>query len=142
MDLDRLSKKIREIGYDDRSPNGSKILPALIAIHLTLDSFQLSDSEKRDVLDLLSQGSESQISKLPDMSDDCWEDFNYGNVRFGDFVRVKKNAYDSETGSRHNGLVGILTAGSSGRFLVSYIGLRSGTATRHPMGMLESLKLR
>lgn len=138
---DYLRKKLEEIGYGPDSDH-SAVTDALVAVFLTLDMYPLSEQERRIVLNLVQESSLALISGLPSMEDSQWEDFNYGNVRFGDFVRVKKNAYDSNTGSLHNGKVGVLVAGSSGRYTVRYIGASGVAQIRHPMGMLESLKMR
>lgn len=139
---DELKKKLIQIGYDGSKPGDAKIVEALTAAFLTLDEYGLSDHEKQTVLDLIRETALEELSSTPEMSDEKWEDFNYGNVKFGDFVRVKKDAYDSETGAKHNGLVGTLTSGSYGRYVVTYVGISSGKTMRHPMGMLESLKMR
>lgn len=137
-----LRKKLIEIGYDGSKPSDSAVTQVLLAIALTLDESGLSDEDKAVVVELLRESAQEEIGATPDMSEDRWEDFNYGNVKFGDFVRVKRNAYSSETGAKHNGLVGILVAGAYGRYSVNYIGTSSGSTMRHPMGMLESLKMR
>lgn len=142
LNPDELRKKLVQIGYDGSKPGDAKVVEALTAVFITLDEFALSDQEKTVVLELLRESAQEELSNTIEMADDKWEDFNYGNVKFGDFVRVKRDAYDSETGAKHNGLVGILTSMSAGRYLVTYIGTSSGKSIRHPMRMLESLKMR
>lgn len=137
-----LKQKLIEIGYDGSKPGDAKITEALLAIAITLDEYDLSEHEKKTVVELLRESAQEDMLQAPSFTEDRWEDFNYGNVKFGDFVRVKKDAYDSVTGSKHNGLVGVLASGSYGRYVVNYIGTSAGKTMRHPMGMLESLKLR
>jgi hypothetical protein len=72
--------------------------------------------------------------------EDAWRDFDYGNVKLGEFVRIKPDAYDSPSGVRHNGLVGILAFMNGGKCTVKYIGLASGNSQPHPMEKLDSLK--
>jgi len=80
------------------------------------------------------------LDSAPEVFDDSWADFDYGNVRFGDFVRVKTDAYDSASGARHNGLVGILAYMKGGQCSVNYIGLATGNTMKHPKEKLDSLK--
>lgn len=137
-DHDRLRSKLSSIGYSGESHE--KLVQALVAVHLTLESFDLSKADQDTILDLLSANGRQSLNTVPDWEEDSWVDFDYGNVRLGDFVRVKTDAYDSGTGSSHNGLVGVLTYMRGGKCTVEYIGLASGKTQKHPMEKLDSLK--
>lgn len=140
IDHKMLKEKLSAIGYDGTRPTDAKIVEALLAVTVTLESYQLSEEQQDTVLDLLTLAGQDKLSHLPDIQEDSWENFNYGNVKIGDFVRVKRDAYDSDSGKVDNGLVGILTYMSHGRCSVKYIGLSSGKVALHPMDNLESLK--
>lgn len=141
LNYEALKEKMVLIGYDGTRPKDKLMVEAMTAIAITLDNYDLSDEQKGVVLDLLSTHGQDKLNQLPDIQEDSWEEFNYGNVKPGHFVRVKRDAYDSDTGEVHNGLVGILRYMSAGRCLVDYIGLSAGKGMRHPMEKLESLKL-
>lgn len=130
-----LSKRVRAAGYD------GAIHDAIVSVAVTVDKFDLTDEQKSVVLDFISSTGRAQLSALPQrLLDAEWEDFNYGNVKIGDYVRVKPNAYDSKTGSVHNGLVGVLARASAHRFFVEYLGENVGTSQFHPESSLESLR--
>lgn len=137
-DHDRLRSKLSSIGYSGEGHE--KLVQALVAVHLTLESFELSKDAQDTILDLLSAHGRQSLNTVPEWTEESWQDFDYGNVMLGDFVRVKKNAYDSESGQTHNGLVGILTYMRGGKCTVEYIGLASGKTQKHPMEKLDSLK--
>lgn len=140
FDYESLKEKLRLIGYDGTKPTDDKVVEAVLALAVSLDSYNFDEDTKKRVIDLFSNEGREKINNIPNFQEDSWEDFNYGNVGIGHFVRVKKDAYDSKLGEAHNGLVGILGFMSAGRCLVNYIGLSSGKSMRHPMEKLESLK--
>lgn len=139
-DYDGLRSKIQGLGYNGSREDDEKVIQALVGLHLTLESQELSKDAREAVVDLLAASVREELNDLPDLSEDSWKDFDYGNVKVDDFVRVKPDAYDSGTGSRHNGLVGILVAMRGGQCVVRYIGRASGNTMRHPMDKLDSLK--
>jgi len=139
-DHDGLRARLNSIGYDGNHGDDESVMQALVAVHLTLESFKLSEAARDTILDLLSANGRKSLAEVSDWDEESWRDFDYGNVKIGDFVRVKHDAYDSETGSRHNGLVGILSAMSGGKCTVKYIGLATGNSQPHPMEKLDSLK--
>lgn len=131
----RLAEKVASLGYD------SDIVGAVYSLGVALDRRELTPEQESIVLELFSVNGKEKLARFPDgVSEASWEDFNYGNVKIGDFVRVKKDAYDSETGSKHNGLVGILVHMRAGRCSVDYLGEESGRSMRHAMNSLESLR--
>lgn len=141
LDHEKLIEKLSVIGYDGSHPNDDKIKEALLAVAVTLDSYNLPEEVEEVVIDLLTKEVRNKIEHLPDIQEDSWENFNYGNVSVGHFVRVKKDAYDSPLGEKHNGLVGVLSYMAAGRCTVNYIGLSSGKSHKHAKEKLESLKL-
>lgn len=139
-DYKNLRAKLVSLGYNGDHADDESVIQALVAVNLTLESFGLSGDAQEAVLDLLSTNGRDGMEKVPEITEDSWQNFDYGNVKLLDFVRVKRNAYESESGAKHNGLVGILTYMRSGQCTVDYIGLASGTSQRHPMEKLDSLK--
>lgn len=140
-DHNGIRAKLESLGYTGLREDDESLIQALVAVHLTLQTFGLSEDAQGAVLDLLSTKGQDGMSEVPDITEDSWQNFDYGNVKLLDFVRVKRDAYDSDSGARHNGLVGILTYMRSGQCTVDYIGLASGNTHRHPMEKLDSLKV-
>jgi hypothetical protein len=139
-DHDNLRSRMISLGYGGYRGDDKQAIDALIAVHLTLEYYKLNPSALSTVLDLLSKHGRESLATVPDWDEDSWIDFDYGNVKQGDFVRVKPDAYDSESGSRHNGLVGIMTFMRGRVCTVDYIGLATGNSHKHPMEKLDSLK--
>lgn len=144
FDYKDLEDRLIAIGFDDDHPDGQKIRETLLAVAVTIDHYDLSEIGMEAVSELISAAGRRRLREVPQsvLNGSDWEDFAYGNIKVGDFVRVKRDAYDSPTGIVHNGLVGILGFVSGRRCTVNYIGLQSGTTLRHPMDKLESLKIR
>lgn len=136
-DHEGLRKKLELLGYTGLRETDESLIQAFVAVQLTLQSFDLSKDAQGAVLDLLSTTGTEALKIAPEGE---WRDFDYGNVQEGDFVRVKVDAYDSETGAKHNGLVGILESMRSGIATVRYLGLASNNKMRHPKEQLDSLK--
>lgn len=139
-DHENLRAKLVSLGYNGDHADDESVIQALVAVHLTLQSFELSKDAQGAVLDLLSTTERAKIDAVPEFPEDAWQDFDYGNVKIMDFVRVKRDAYDSDTGVKHNGLVGILLHMRGGVCTVEYIGLASRNSQRHSMEKLDSLK--
>lgn len=139
-DYNNLRAKLVSLGYSGLREDDESLVQALVAVHLTLESFELSEAAQGAILDLLSTTGRQALEATPVFGDDAWQNFDYGNVKLWDFVRVKTDAYDSPTGSRHNGLVGVLAYMVGGNCTVNYIGLATGNSQRHPMENLDSLK--
>lgn len=131
-----LRNKFASLGYRIEMVN------ALVSMAVTLDKYELSDQEKETIFELISHTGRDRIRDLPDkVLDGKWEPFNYGNVQKGDFVRVKLDAYDSESGAEHNGLVGTLVHMAGHRCSVEYLGEATGKSIKHSMDSLESLTI-
>lgn len=139
-DHDGIRERLSSLGYNGSHTDDEKVAQALIAVHLTLQSLELTEGAQNTVLDLLSSNGRKALEVTPHFTEDMWRDFDYGNVKQGDFVRIKVDAYDSVSGSRHNGLVGVLKFMQGGQCSVEYIGLAAGNVQKHPMTKLDSLK--
>jgi hypothetical protein len=136
-DHDGLRAKLESLGYTGTHRDDESVIQALVAVRLTLETLNLSEDAQGAVMDLLTgHGWEA----FPETTEDSWQGFDYGNVKLFNFVRVKPDAYDSDTGAKHNGLVGILTDMRGGQCTVQYLGLASRSSHRHPMEKLDSLK--
>jgi len=136
-DHNGLREKLIALGYSGTHPDDESVIRAIVAVRLTLDSLGISEAAQGAVYDLLSgTGWEG----FPVTTEESWQSFDYGNVKILDFVRVKPDAYDSESGIKHNGLVGTLIDMRGGQCTVKYLGLASRSSQRHPMEKLDSLK--
>lgn len=139
-DHENLRAKLVSLGYNGDHIDDESLVQALVAVYLTLGTLELSEAARGTILDLLSASGRTSVDAFPTVTEEDWENFSYGNVKFGDFVRVKRDAYDSPSGARHNGLVGVLTAMRGGQCTVKYLGLAAGNTQPHPMENLDSLK--
>lgn len=139
-DFDGLRAKLESLGYNGTHRDDESVIQALVAVRLTLETLKLSEDAQSAVLDLLSTHGRESMDGIPEITEDSWQDFDYGNVKLLELVRVKPDAYDSDTGAKHNSLVGILTSMRGGQCTVSYIGLASRSSHRHPKEKLDSLK--
>lgn len=137
FDYSELRSHYEAIGY------GGSVVDALVSVAVVLDKYDLDLHDRDVVCNLLSEAGRAGMSALPiGVYTGEWEPFNYGNVKIGDYVRVRPGTYDSETGKRHNGLVGRLTYMAGHQCAVDYLGEASGRTIRHAMESLDSLKRR
>ena len=139
-DIDNMRDDLKRVGLGSDYPDGAKAADAIIAVLLTLSRYDMDDDTKTTVLNIISSRGLRAVKSFPRIVEEDWKDFDYGNVKIGDFVRVKKDAYDSVTGARHNGLVGVLKFMKGGQCSVDYIGVASENTMKHPKERLESLK--
>ena len=131
-----LSEKLESLGL----LQSSAVTSAVSDVLATLSMHNLTENQEREVLDLISSKGLSEIIETPLFSDDAWVDFDYGNVKIGDYVRVKPNVYDSDTGSKHNSRVGVLVTIRARRCTVRYLGINHVYPMQHPIRNLQSLK--
>lgn len=138
FDHDDLKNRLTVAGYDENTPVGH----AILKLAFVLDNEEISDIKKQLVLDLFSKTGLEQLNSIPVdfLSKNKWVLFDYGNVKKGDFVRVRYNAYDSVTGEKHNGRLGVLIDMKAWRCKVKYIGMPTEELMTHPMDNLESIK--
>lgn len=119
-----------------------EVVKAMVSLAVVLDRQGLTQDQKTLVYNLLSEAGRDSLKQLPEKAlAGEWKDFDYGNVKIGDYVRVKVDAYDSPSGMKHNGRVGVLKYMTHNRCTVDYVGDELGNAMKHPMEMLESLRL-
>lgn len=141
-DYEDLQSQLEAIGYDPHSKSSAKIIDSMIGMCLTLAEYDLSESELATALSLMQPESRLVMGAWAQAHTGVlWSDFDYGNTKIGDYVRVKKDAYDSKSGETHNGLVGKLSHMRGGKCTVEYIGLGAGSTSYHPMNNLETIKL-
>lgn len=128
------------LGYWKDHPERAQIVDALVAVFLTLDHSDLRPEMYDVVFRFVTPEGQGALNMTKEYLDRSWQDFDYGNVKIGDYVRVKKDAYPDGTGARHNGLVGKLIDMRAGKCRVQYIGLAVENEMNHPKENLESLK--
>lgn len=135
LNYKEVEDRLKALGHDDL------VVAAVVSAMVSMDKYGLSEDQKYMVFSLLSSTGFEALESLPDaVAKGQWVDFDYGNVSIGDYVRIKKDAYTSESGVKHNGKVGRLAYMHGGKCMVSYIGIDVGDQMRHPMTNLESLK--
>lgn len=134
-DYKELEKKLLAIGQSEETTK------AVVSAMVSIDKYDLSDTQKHEAYSLLSSIGFEALRGTPDaVTNGTWIDFDLGNVTIGDYVRIKKDAYTSESGVNHNGKVGRLARMYAGRCVVHYIGVDTGNEMVHPVRFLESLK--
>jgi hypothetical protein len=140
-DHNDLRALLANVGYDGSHAEDENIINAIVAVSLTLESIPLSKEAREIVIALSGWDVMDELSNLPLFGEDAWmKDFDYGNDKVGSIVRVKPDAYDSPSGARHNGLVGVLNSLSGHRAEVRYIGLGAGNSMKHSKENLQSLR--
>jgi hypothetical protein len=138
FDYDDLKERLIIAGFLENS----EVFNAVTNLAATLDNEEISDINREIVLEIFSKTALEQINKLPKefLSKNKWMIFDYGNVKKGDYVRVRYDAYDSPEGSKHNGRLGILIDMKAWRCKVQYIGMPQAETMVHPMDNLESIR--
>jgi hypothetical protein len=136
IEYNKLQELYSSIGFQP------EIVSAIVSLATVLDKHGLDEEQKQVVYTLLSEAGRDSVKEVPEkVVNGEWRDFDYGNVKIGDYVRIKPDAYDSESGFRHNARVGILKHMAHNRCTVEYVGADVGQAMSHPMTNLESLRL-
>lgn len=135
--MESLRKRVEKLGLRESNPD---VYGALIDVLTVLRMRNLSEEESQQVLDLISEKGRDEILDFPVLEDEHWQDFDYGNVKTGHYVRVKPWAYDSLSGMKHNSRVGRVVNISGRRVLVQYLGISGVSDIHHPIGMLQSPK--
>lgn len=138
FDHEDLQERLAMAGYAE----DEGISKAVMKLAFVLDNEELSDTHKELVMNLFNKTTLDQIKALPleFLGKNKWVPFDYGNVKKGDYVRVRYGAYDSETGQKHNGRLGTLIDMKAWRCKVQYIGMPNEEPMTHPMDNLESIK--
>lgn len=138
FDYDDLVNSLIYAGYE----NDPQIIEAIKHLAYTLDASELSETDRSIVLQLFSSRGLEQLQNLSGSIPDSyeWSEFEIGNTKEGDIVRVTLDAYSTESGSKHNGLVGIIESVYAGRVTVRYYGRYADISQTHPREKLEILK--
>lgn len=136
LNLEYFQQKMDQAGFSSRS----KMYWAVSDMLTALDQWELSEDEKSQAMNLLSGFGRNDLAMYPPYGDNVWDKFDYGNVRPGDYIKVKPDAYDSEHGSKHNGRVGVATHISGRRCRVRYLTETNPSYMHHPIENLLSVK--
>lgn len=138
IDYARVEAELEELGYSAEREDGSAISTAVLNVLYSLEAQDLPQDSVRIVADLVSHfmHDAEPISETLGR----WEQFTLGSVKIGSVVRVKWDAYDSETGKKHNGLVGIFLSALAGRCTIRYVGRKDKVDFIHPPKLLEVLR--
>lgn len=135
-DLDYFTQRLITIGYGA----DTAVYKAVSDVLVVLGDTELTKEDMETAMNLISEYGREDIGTIPLYGFDAWEPFNYGNVKLGEYVRVKENMYDSPTGAPHNGRVGVLLDVNSRRCTVRYLGMQQVSEMRHPIDNLLSIK--
>lgn len=131
-----LEKALDNLGYGD-----SAVKKAVTEVFYVLDANELNVDERRMVSQLVNSMVEKRlIVESTSQLDGVWHPFRLGETRKGAIVRVMKDAYDTDGGKLHNGLVGYLVDIRSGRCIIQYLGRNDGVGHYHPPQKIEVLK--
>jgi len=138
-DYSFIERELEKAGYYTDRERGTAASAAVLALFAVLDGQELSLEERGTVARLFASLAENDGSlgnQAGPRSE--WKQFYLGVVPYGTTVRVKVDAYDTVTGSAHNGLTGTFTSAHSGRCYITYHG-RPGGHEHHP-NKVEILK--
>lgn len=138
FDYEQFLKSLADAGYEKESD----VAKAIMHLAYTLDASGLSESDRSIVLQLFSGKGLEQLQNFSgDLPESYrWSEFEIGNTKVGDVVRVGLDAYDTEKGRPHNGLVGVIESVYGGRVEVRYLGRYADLPQTHPRENLEILK--
>lgn len=138
IDYDKLVKSLVDTGYDENSD----LVKTVKNLSYTLDASELPEQERSIVLQLFSSRGLEQLQNFSGQLPESyrWSEFEIGNTRVGDTVRVRLDAYTTAKGSQHNGLVGVIKSVYGGRVEVEYVGRYADIPQTHPREKLEILK--
>lgn len=134
--MESLPERLESLGIKESSP---EVFDAVKELVTALRLRNMSEHDLRLTLELVSSGY-NEIINYPMYSDDYWVDFDYGNIKPGDYVKVRDGIYNSPTGLKHNGRVGRITNISGRRVHVRYIGTTRVSDMHHPISNLQTLK--
>lgn len=138
FDYEDFQRRLVFAGYE----KDSEVYTTIMRLAVVLDNEEISDTSREIVLNLFSKSALDQLIEVPTnvLGQTVWKSFDYGNVQKGEYVRVRLDAYDSLTGQKHNGRVGILMDMAAWRCKVKYLGMPGIEIMTHPMDNLESLQ--
>ena len=90
-DIDNMRDDLKRVGLSSEHRDGDKAADAIIAVLLTLSAFDMDDDTKTTVLNIISSRGLRAVKSFPRIVEEDWKDFDYGNVKIEDCVRVKKD---------------------------------------------------
>lgn len=133
--MESLPERLESLGIKKSSP---EVFDAVVELIMALRARGMGDQDLRLTLELVGSGYD-EISGYPMYDENSWMDFDYGNVKPGDYVKVKSDAYTSTTGAKHNDRVGRITNISGRRVHVRYLGTSRVSEMSHPIANLQTL---
>lgn len=138
MDYEQLTKNLIDAGYTE----DSEIIKTIKNLSYTLDASELTETDRSIVLQLFSTKGLEQLQDSSEKQPASykWSEFEIGNTKVGDMARVRLDAYSTESGQAHNGLVGIIESVYGGRVTLHYVGRYADIPQTHPREKLEILK--
>ena len=134
--MESLPERLESLGIKKSSP---EVFDAVLELVTTLRVRGMSEDDLRLTLELVSSGYD-EIQGYPIYDEDSWMDFDYGNVKPGDYVKVRGGIYETPTGMKHNNRVGRITNISGRRVNVRYLGTSRVSDMTHPIANLQTLK--
>jgi len=137
-DYSFVERELERGGYFTDVERGAALSASIIRMLETLDASELDVEEREVAVKLMA----ALVEKDGDLGIRAthrseWRQFYLGQYQYGVTVRVKPDAYDTISGSRHNGLVGTFVAARAGRCMISYYGRKDGTGHEHHPSKLE-----
>lgn len=134
--MESFPERLKAIGLKKSSP---EVFDAVTELITALRVRDMTEEDLKLTLEIISYGFE-EINSFNIFDGNLWMDFDYGNTKPGDYVKVKDNSYDSPTGTNHNGRVGRITNISGRRVHVRYLGTSRVSDMTHPISHLQSPK--
>lgn len=137
-DYSRLDTVLLSLGYTDEHPEGALVRRGVLDVFHAIDALEAPENARKVIGDLVTSFVRGDVNE--GIARGHWEPFYLGDVELGAVVRVKSDAYSSETGAVHNGLVGYFTSAYGRRCTIRYIGRNDVVDYVHPPDKLEVLK--
>lgn len=136
-DYKLVETQLKKLGYTDNNETGSEVRAAVLELFHVLDAQPLDAVDRKTVAQVFRGLVETNLELAVDRAE--WRQFYLGDVRIGEVVRVKPDAYPTKSGKKHNGLVGKLVGANHGRCIVQYTSRNDGAGHNHPPDLLEVL---
>lgn len=132
----KIKEKLKKAGYTE----DSIVYRTVLDIEFILGNKAISPEERSEIISIFTSRFRNDLETVSTYSEEDWRDYDYGNVSINEYVRVKKDAYDSSSGKAHNGKVGRLVKSDGKRVTVKYLATGRSKTHTHPENMLECLK--
>lgn len=134
--MESFSERLESLGIKKSSP---EVFDAVRELITALRVRNMVEEDLKLTLELISYGYD-EVMDYPILSEEEWTDFDYGNTKPGDYVKVKSGSYNSPNGIKHNDRVGRITNISGRRVHVRYLGTSKVSDMSHPIANLQSPK--